>query len=290
MDLKNVAVFHAAATGGSLAHAARQLDMTPMAVSRRLAALEHDLGVRLLHRTTRAISLTPEGEEFLPFARTMLDAAEEAVGVLRPSATGAKGILRVTAPAAFGRIAVMPVIPALLESNPELQVDLQLTDALVDIVGSGIDVAIRIAPLRNSELVAREIAPNPRLLCASPRYLKHMGMPLTLEDLSNHARIRLTNMPQWPFVVDGQVRWIRTEGRFFCNSVEGVRTACVQGMGIAMLTYYDVRAELAAGSLIAIELNDAKPEGLSIWAVMATRLYLPLRVRTFLDMLEKSIR
>jgi DNA-binding transcriptional LysR family regulator len=155
MDIKNIAVFHAAATGGSLAHAARQLDMTPMAVSRRLAALEQDLGVRLLHRTTRSISLTPEGEEFLPFARTMLDASDEAISVLQPSATGAKGILRITAPAAFGRIAVMPIIPALLEANPELRVDLQLTDAMVDIAASGIDVAIRIAPLKESADIMR---------------------------------------------------------------------------------------------------------------------------------------
>lgn len=289
MDLKNIAVFHAAATGGSLAHAARQLDMTPMAVSRRLAALEDDLGVRLLHRTTRASSLTPEGEKFLPYARTMLDAAEEAKGSLRPGAHGAKGILRITAPAAFGRIAIMPLVPSLLETNPELQVDLQLTDAVVDIAGSGIDVAIRIAPLKDSELVARQIAPNPRVLCASPDYLGHRGAPGTLEELHRHACIRLANMPQWPLVSGGQVRLVRTEGRFVCNSVEGVRTACVQGLGIAMLTYFDVRAELESGLLLPIELADARPEELSVWAVMAARRHLPMRVRTFLDLLEKSL-
>lgn len=290
MDLKNIAVFHSAATGGSLAHAARQLDMTPMAVSRRLVALEEELGVRLLHRTTRAISLTPEGEEFLPYARTMLDAAEEAKGALQPSAQGAKGILRITAPAAFGRIVIMPLIPTLLETNPELRVDLQLTDSVVDIAGSGIDVAIRIAPLKDSELVARQIAPNPRVICASPMYIRHMGAPKTLEELNQHTSIRLTNMPQWPLVSGGQVRLVRTAGRFVCNSVEGVRTACVQGMGIAMLTYFDVRAELEEGLLLPIELADAQPEDLSVWAVIATRRYIPTRVRTFLEVLEKSLK
>lgn len=290
MDLKNIAVFHAAATGGSLAHAARQLDMTPMAVSRRLAALEDDLGVRLLHRTTRAIALTPEGEEFLPYARTMLDAAEEAKGMLQPSAQGAKGILRITAPAAFGRIVIMPLIVGLLEANPELRIDLQLTDSVVDIAGSGIDVAIRIAPLKDSEMVARQIAPNPRVMCAAPMYLEHMGTPTTLEELNRHARIRLANMPLWPFVSGGQPRLVRTEGRFVCNSVEGVRTACVQGMGIAMLTYFDVRAELESGLLVAIQLTDAQPEGLSVWALTPTRRYIPMRVRTFLDALENSLK
>jgi DNA-binding transcriptional LysR family regulator len=290
MDIKNVAVFYAAATGGSLAHAARQLDLTAMAVSRRLATLEHDLGVRLLHRTTRAISLTPEGEEFLPYARTMLDASDEALSALQPSATGAKGILRVTAPAAFGRIGVMPIMPALLEANPELRVDLQLTDSMVDLAASGIDVAIRIAPLKESELIAKLVTPNPRVLCASPAYLKRMGVPQKLDDLSGHDRIRLTSMPRWPFVVEGQVRWVRPEGRFFCNSVEGVRTACVQGMGIAMLSYFDLRTELADGSLVVINLSDAQPEELSIWAIMPTRRYLPMRVRVFLESLERSLR
>jgi DNA-binding transcriptional LysR family regulator len=289
MDINDVAVFVAAHSGGSLASAARQLGRTPMAVSRGLAALERELGVRLMHRTTRAVALTPEGEEFLPFARTILDAADEAHGTLRPASRGAAGLLRVTAPAAFGRIGVMPLIPRLLDDNPALRIDLMLSDAIVDIAGSGIDVAIRIAPLRDSALVARALAPNPRVLCATPDYLQRHGVPGVLADLEQHSCLPLSNMAYWPFVVGDQIRSVRIDGRFQCSSIEGVRTACLQGLGLALLTYWDVRAELGNGSLVAIALRDAHPQQLSIWAVLPTRKYVPRRVRVFLEALEHSL-
>lgn len=282
-------MFVAANAGGSLAGAARQLGLTAMAASRRLAALEADLGVRLMHRTTRAVALTPEGEEFLTYARTMLEASEEARTLLAPATHGARGLLRVTAPAAFGRIEVMPVIPKLLHENPELRIELQMSDAIVDIVASGFDVAIRVAPLRDSELVARSIAPNPRVLCASPGYISANGKPLTLEDLGSHECLSLANMASWPFRVDEAVRNFRPKGRFVCSSVEGLRTACVDGMGITMLTYWDVREELASGALEVLPLVDALPEDLSIWAVLPTRKYVPMHVRLFLDALEKRL-
>ncbi len=289
MNITDIAVFVAANAGGSLASAARQMGMTPMAVSRGLAALERELGVRLMHRTTRSVSLTPEGEEFLPYARTILDASEEARGTLTPASRGATGLLRVTAPAAFGRIGVMPLIPLLLEQNPAMRIELQLSDTIVDIAGSGIDVAIRIAPLRDSELVARALAPNPRVLCATPAYLQRHGAPKVLADLEGHSCVRLSNMAHWPFIVGDQTRAVRVDGRFLCSSIEGVRTACLQGLGLALLTYWDVRGELTDGSLVAIDLNDAQPQQLSIWAVLPTRKYVPMRVRVFLEALEQSL-
>lgn len=243
-----------------------------------------------MHRTTRSISLTPEGEKFLPFARTMLEAAEEAHIAFAPADSGAKGLLRVTAPAAFGRIVIQPLIPQFLAENPEVKVELLLTDSIVDIAGAGVDVAVRIAPLRDSELVARAIAKNPRVLCASPSYLERYGMPKGLPDLEQHSCLRLINMPFWPFDVDGQTRSVRVEGRYICNNVEGVRTACLQGLGLALTTYWDVRAELSAKTLVRVELEDAQTQELSIWAVLPTRRYVPLRVRAFLSAIETVLK
>jgi DNA-binding transcriptional LysR family regulator len=289
MDILDVEILVAAARVGSLAGAARQLGMTPMAASRRLAALERDLGVRLMHRTTRSISLTPEGEEFLPYARTMLDAAEEARSIISPAARGATGLLRITAPGVFGRVVILPLVPKLLIDHPAMRLDLQLSDSIVDIAGSGIDVAIRIAPLRDSELIARLIASNPRILCATPEYLARYGIPQRMEDLLSHSCLRLGKMSQWPFVSGGETRWLRIEGRFQCSSGEGIRTACLQGMGLALLTYWDIHAELSDGRLVSVELSDARPEERSIWAVLPTKQYVPSRVRVFLEALELSL-
>lgn len=290
MQVSDVQVFDAIADTGSLSAAARRLGLTPMTVSRRLAALESELGVRLFHRTTRAVSLTAEGETFLPFAATLLQASEEAKACLKSSAGTASGVLKVTAPTVFGQSVIMPLLPALLAEHPALRIDLTLSDSIVDIVGLGIDVAIRIATLRDSALIARPLAPNPRVLCASPAYLKRYGTPTTMEALTNHRRIALHGMPYWPFMRAGEAVAIRADGVFSANSVEAVRTACREGLGMAMLTYWDVRDDLAAGNLCLLELADAMPEQLFITALLTTRQHVPHRVGIFLQRLEAALK
>ncbi|VVO72442.1 LysR substrate-binding domain-containing protein [Pseudomonas sp. B21128] len=290
MQVSDVQVFDAIADTGSLSAAARRLGLTPMTVSRRLAALESELGVRLFHRTTRAVSLTAEGETFLPFAATLLQASEEARACLKSSAGTASGVLKVTAPTVFGQSVIMPLLPALLAEHPALRIDLTLSDSIVDIVGLGIDVAIRIATLRDSALIARPLAPNPRVLCASPAYLKRYGTPTTMEALTNHRRIALHGMPYWPFMRAGEAVAIRADGVFSANSVEAVRTACREGLGMAMLTYWDVRDDLAAGNLCLLELADAMPEQLFITALLPTRQHVPHRVGIFLQRLEAALK
>ncbi|WKV98480.1 LysR substrate-binding domain-containing protein [Pseudomonas sp. H22_DOA] len=290
MQVSDVQVFDAIADTGSLSAAARRLGLTPMTVSRRLAALESELGVRLFHRTTRAVSLTAEGETFLPFAATLLQASEEARACLKSSAGTASGVLKVTAPTVFGQSVIMPLLPELLAEHPALRIDLTLSDSIVDIVGLGIDVAIRIATLRDSALIARPLAPNPRVLCASPAYLKRYGTPTTMEALTNHRRIALHGMPYWPFMRAGEAVAIRADGVFSANSVEAVRTACREGLGMAMLTYWDVRDDLAAGNLCLLELADAMPEQLFITALLPTRQHVPHRVGIFLQRLEAALK
>ncbi|MDR0210460.1 MAG: LysR family transcriptional regulator [Pseudomonas putida] len=286
MQIADVEVFAAIAESGSLSGAARRLGLSPMTVSRRLASLENELSVRLVHRTTRSVSLTPEGDVFLPYAETLLGTSEAAKATLKANAGTASGVLKVTAPTVFGQAVIMPLIPRLLAENPALQVDVFFSDSIVDIVSLGIDVAIRVATLRDSALVARSLAPNPRVLCASPAYLAEHGVPTTLDDLRHHRCIVLHGMPHWPFIRAGETVGFKGESVFSANSVEAVRTASKQGLGLAMLTYWDVRDDLEENSLQRVELNDATPEQLFISAVLPTRRQVPNRVRVFLDQLE----
>ncbi|WP_250517252.1 LysR family transcriptional regulator [Caballeronia sp. INDeC2] len=289
MFLPDVRTFLAVASAGSLSAAARQLDVVPMQVSRRIAVLEEDLGVRLFHRTTRSLTLTAEGEAFVPFATAMVDAESGARAELSPSPGKASGVLRMTAPSGFGQSVVLPMLPSVLEANPELRIDLDLSDRQVDIVGQGLDVALRIAPLEDSELVARKIASNPRLVCAAPAYLKKHGRPSTVADLDTHACIRLSAVRRWPLVVDGTLIRKRVDAYVTTTSVEAARTAAVQGLGLAQLTYWDVFRQLADNSLVQIHLDDAAMEDLSVWAVMPSRRYVPNRVSVFLDALQSRI-
>ncbi|KPW39244.1 Transcriptional regulator, LysR family [Pseudomonas amygdali pv. mellea] len=290
MQISDIEVFAAIASSRSLSEAARRLGLSPMAISRRLAALENDLGVRLFHRTTRSVSLTPEGEVFLPHAKTILEASEAARTTLKADAGSASGVLRVTAPSVFGQTVIMPLLPALMLENPALSIDLTLSDSIVDIAGLGIDVAIRIATIRDSALVARSLAPNPRVVCVSPDYLARHGKPALLEELRHHPCIALHAMPWWPFTRNGEPITIRAQGPFSANSVEAVRTACKQGMGLAMLTYWDVRQEINEGSLQQVDFEDAMPEQLSVTAVLPTRQRVPHRVRLFIDRLDAALK
>ena len=289
MQTSDIRIFLAAVSAGSLSAAGRQLGIGPMQVSRRLAVLEEELGVRLLHRTTRAIALTAEGEAFLPYANTMTDAEQSARRELSPSSATVSGVLRLTAPSVFGQTIVLPMLAGLLDRHPELRIDLDLSDRVVDIVGQGLDLALRVATLEDSELVARRIVGNPRVICASPRYLQRHGMPARLADLDDHQCIVLHAIPRWPLIVDGELQRRRVNARVTTSNVDAARTAAIQGLGLAMLAYWDVHRQLGDGELLGVTLEDATMEDLSVWAVMPTRRYLPTRVKVFLDALEQAL-
>ena len=290
MNLRDVAVLVEAAKSGSLAEAARRLGIPAMAASRRLAALEAEMGSRLMHRTTVASSLTAEGQEFLPFAEAMLANEEDARAALRPPSTGATGLLRVTTSAAFGRKIVIPMIPHFMAANPDVRVDLLMSDTIIDIVGAGFDVAIRIAPLRDSGLIARRLAANPRALYATPAYLERRGAPKLLDDLEHHQCLTFSNATHWPIVHSEGSRRVRIRGRFSANSMEGLHAACLADLGIAMLSLWDTRLEVATKALVRIDLSDGEPEPLAIWAVYPTTLLIPPKVRCFVEMLEALLR
>lgn len=289
MLISDLRVFLAVVSTASLSAAARQLDVLPMQVSRRIAALEEELGVRLFHRTTRSVSLTSEGELFLPYANTMTDAEDSARRELVPSSAKAQGVLRLTAPSVFGQSVVVPFLPRLLEMHPYLRVELDLSDTVVDIVGRGLDLALRLAPMGDSELVAKRIAHNPRVICASPDYLDRSGIPRRLDDLDTHQCIQLQAIPRWPFIINGELKRKRVNGRMSTSSVDAVRTAATKGLGLAMLTAWDIVQQVRNGELVKIDLQDAEMEDLSVWAVTPTRRYTPTRVNVFLSALSEEM-
>lgn len=289
MNLSDVALFCAIVETGSLSAAGRGSGRSPMAVSRRLAALEAELGVRLLHRTTRTAALTADGETFLPLARAMIAAREAAAAAFSEGREGLGGVLRVTAPNRIGRALVVPLAVRLMAENPALRVDLTFSDRIVDIAASGIDVALRVATLQASDLIAVRLADNPRILCAAPGYLAVHGCPARLAELDAHACLTLHAMEAWPFSRDGRPLATRIEGRLAANSVDAVREACLAGAGLALLTYWDVAQDLARGTLVAVTLADAEPELLAIWAVLPTRQHMPARVRRFLDAMKAAL-
>ncbi|AUO22393.1 LysR family transcriptional regulator [Pseudomonas sp. NC02] len=289
MLTSDLRVFQAVASAGSLSAAARQLDVQPMQVSRRVAALEEELGTRLFHRTTRSVSLTSEGQLFLPYASTIIDAEDSAKSELGPASAKAKGVLRMTAPSVFGQSIVVPMLSRLLEAHPDLSVDLDLSDKVIDIVGQGLDLALRLAPLGDSELVAKRITSNPRVICASPDYLRRHGRPTKLTELAAHHCIQLQAIPRWPFIIDGALTRKRVNGRVNTSSVDAVRSAAIQGLGLAMLTSWDIIRQVRDGKLEIVELQDAEMEDLSVWAVTPSRRFTPMRVKIFLGALEDEL-
>ncbi|WP_323992140.1 MULTISPECIES: LysR family transcriptional regulator [Nguyenibacter] len=289
MELERLAVLVEAVRMGSLAAAARRLGLSPMVATRRLAALEDDLGVRLMHRTTRSIALTPEGEAFLPHAQILLEDAAIARASIRPVGDGISGVLRVTASFPFGRKILGPLIVDLMRAHPDLRVDLLLSDSIVDIVAQGIDVAVRIAVLQENGLIAQRVGESPRGLFAAPCYLAEQGMPRTVADLAHHQCLLITGTSHWDFSRSGSRR-VKAAGRFTASSVEALQQACLGGLGIANLSTWYVQDEMRQGLLVPIELADGAPEPLSIWAVYPTRRLVPPKVRAFVGALAARLQ
>ena len=289
MDLADVALFRAIVSVGSLSAAARQLGTTPMLVSRRLAGLEAELGARLFHRTTRSLSLTPEGEAFLPHAVALIEARDSALDSVSSGGSGLSGVLKITAPNVIGHSVVVPVVAELIADNPALRVDLALSDGVIDIVTAGLDVAVRVAEMKPSDMIATRVADNPFILIASPGYLARFGAPATTEDLVGHPCIRLQTMDHWPFTRDGETHRVRISGPLSANTVDAVRAACIAGVGIAMLTYWDVHEQIERGDLKRLTLADVTPLEIGIWAVIPTRTHMPARVRAFIDALRDRL-
>ncbi|RXZ44140.1 LysR family transcriptional regulator [Crenobacter cavernae] len=289
--LGDLQLFCAAVEAGSLVAAGERLGASGAVVSKRLMKLEASLGVRLLQRTTRRLSTTPEGEAYYRRVRPLLDElaaadAELAAGRLAPS-----GVLRVTASASFGRRHVAGHLPAFLARYPQVDVQLTLTDTVLNLIDAGLDVAIRIGRPDEASWVARRLCPSRRVLVASSDYLARRGVPVSPADLADHDCLLLDDAAgarsqTWRFDgPDGPVA-VKVAGRFSCNYGEAIGEACIAGGGVAIKAVWDVGGALADGRLVALLPDYALPAQ-QVYALYPSRRQLPAKVRAFVDFLSE---
>ena len=274
---------------GSLAATAREMSLTPSAVTRRLMQLERRLGVRLLNRTTRRISLTAEGEVYYADAQRILGDIEDLESRVSSSRAVPKGLLRVNAPFGFGRTHIGPAISRFAECYPDVEVMLHLSDRPVSLPDAAIDVGIRFGEIPDSRLIARKIAPNRRLLCASPAYLEACGRPQLPQDLTRHACIVLRqndgSHATWRLTRGRQNEAVKVHGRLSTNDGEVALNWALEGHGILMRAEWDVAQYLRAGRLEEILADYATPPA-DIYAVYRERLNLSAKVSAFVDHLR----
>jgi len=278
---------------GSFSAAAREMGVTTAAVSKRLAQIEDRLGVRLLNRNTRRISLTAEGELYLDNARRILSDIEHLDQLIASRQAQPRGLLKVNAPLGFGRTYIAPAVALFSRRYPDVGVQLELTDAPVDVVQDAFDVAIRFGDIPGSRLIARQIAPNRRLVCASPDYLKAHGRPQTPQDLARHQCIVLRQNEDtyglWRFMKDGHSETIKVRGHLSSNDGEVTLTWGLAGLGILQRAEWDLARYLRSGRLELLLEDYALPPA-DIHAVFPERNHLSAKVRVFIDFLVDYFR
>ena len=292
--LKQLESFVSVATRGSLTAAAKAEGVAPAIMGRRLDALEERLGVKLLVRTTRRITLTHEGSAFLEDCQRLLADVANAEASVSAGGVKASGHLRITAPAGFGRRHVAPLVPRFRELHPEVTISLNLSDRVVDLAGEGFDCAVRVGDLPDSSLVSVRMADNRRLCVATPGYLKHHGTPRTPQELVKFDCLTLSSDASqtrgWAFRIAGtegagEVIHLKPGGPMDCSDGQVLHDWCIAGCGIAWRSTWEVEAEIEAGRLVALlEEFSAPPNG--IYAVFPQRKHLPLRVRLWIDFLK----
>lgn len=287
---EHLQAFVAVAEAGSITEAAARLALSKSVVSERLAALEDELGVRLLQRSTRRMRLTSDGEALLARARRIIDELEEARGTIGRGSGALKGRLRIAAPMTFGRLYVAPVVRAFAALHPGIDIALDLDDRRVDVVGEGYDLAVRVGALGDSALVARKIAESRSVLVAAPAYLAAAGSPRGLAELAAHEAVLYSNLPnpyEWSFDTGGRTRTVRVGGRLMINNGEVVRDAAIDGAGLAVLPMFIVCEALAAGTLVVVDAGAAPPTT-PISVLMPEARLLPLRTRALVDTLVEA--
>ena len=292
--LKQLESFVSVAARGSLTAAANAEGVAPAIMGRRLDGLEERLGVKLLLRTTRRITLTHEGSAFLEDCQRLLADLANAEASVSAGGIKASGHLRITAPAGFGRRHVAPLVPKFRDLHPDVSISLNLSDRVVDIAGEGFDCAVRVGDMPDSSLVSVRMADNRRLCVATPAYLKRHGTPQAPADLAKFHCLALSSDASqtrgWAFrvpVADGhEVIHLKPAGPLDCSDGQVLHDWCLAGYGIAWRSTWEVEAEIAAGDLVAVLEDFAAPPN-GIYAVFPQRKHLPLRVRLWIDFLKQ---
>lgn len=293
--LKQLESFVSVATKGSLTAAARAEGVAPAIMGRRLDALEERLGVKLLVRTTRRITLTHEGSAFLEDCQRLLADLANAEASVSAGGVKASGHLRITAPAGFGRRHVAPLVPRFRELHADVTISLNLSDRVVDLAGEGFDCAVRVGDFPDSSLVSVRLADNRRLCVATPDYLRRHGTPEHPSDLARFDCLTLSSDASqtrgWAFSVPGEggapaeLLHIKPAGPLDCSDGQVLHDWCLQGWGIAWRSTWEVEREIADGRLQEVLAAYAAPPN-GIYAVFPQRKHLPLRVRLWIDFLK----
>ena len=291
--LKQLESFVLVATRGSLTAAAKAQGVAPAIMGRRLDALEQRLGVKLLVRTTRRISLTHEGSSFLEDCQRLLADFASAEASVTAGGVKASGHLRVTAPAGFGRRHVAPLVPRFRELHADVSISLNLSDRVVDLAGEGFDCAVRVGDMPDSSLVSVRLADNRRLCVATPGYLKQHGTPVHPSDLAKFDCLTLSSEASqtrgWAFKVPkgngSDLVYLKPGGPLNCSDGQVLHDWCLAGYGIAWRSTWEVEAEIAAGRLVALLEDFAAPAN-GIYAVFPHAKHMPLRVRLWIDFLK----
>ena len=280
-----IPVFVAVVECGGFSSAARLLGISKSAVSKRINVLEHTLGVKLLHRTTRKLSLTEFGEHYFEHAAKAYSSAQDAEDAVAQLQGEPQGRLRINVPMSFGRLHVAPMIPKFLHRHPKISIDMVMDDKVLDLVGDGFDLAIRSGNLPSSSLIARKLAPLNSALCASPSYLEKYGTPQTLSDLEQHNCLVFSHSQDiraWTFTKGDAQQSVEVSGNYQVNNSEAIREALLNDVGIARLPTFVAGPDIKSGKLVRL-FPQYRMSHKTIYAVFLERQYMPAKVRAFLD-------
>lgn len=283
-SIADLEIFAKVVTAGSMSAAGRELDLSPAVVSKRISHLEGRFGTRLFHRTTRQLQLTETGRGFYERVVQILATVQEAEAFVSSGHERAGGSLKITAPTGFSRMHIAPYLGKFLKQYPDLSIELIATDHVLDIVRENINVAIRIAELDDSSMVAKKLAPCRRLFCASPEYLKEHGTPKSLSDLSKH-NVLAENNAHWRVQGPEGVLSLKLSGDIKTNSGEIVHQALLAGCGISLRATWEVKDDLIAKRLIPILPQYREAPGVAVYAVYPDKHFVPTRLRVFIDFL-----
>jgi DNA-binding transcriptional LysR family regulator len=286
--ISDLEIFARIAAAGNMSAAGRDLGLSPAVISKRLSHMEERLGARLFQRTTRQLKLTEAGEGFFDKISGILDSIEEAEAFVSALNHKVGGLLRITAPISFAAEHIAPYLPEFLKRHPDLSMEFILRDEMVDIVGESIDLAIRIAELNDSSLVARKLASCRRVMCATPEYLEKNGTPQTLAELQKHVCLTAGHRGVWKLMgPHGKTETVRTTSRLRTNCGLLVHEAHLQGMGIALRSTWAVSRELRSGKLRIVLPEYRENAGVAVYAVYPCRQYVPAKLKAFVDFLAQ---
>ncbi|MEM7399275.1 MAG: LysR family transcriptional regulator [Pseudomonadota bacterium] len=287
LDIKSLDLFVRVADVGAIGKAGAEVGLSRTAATQRIQALEAELGVQLFHRTTRALSLTSDGETFLGHAKRIIESVEEALSDAQKDPRAINGELRIASSASFGRQHIAPHIAEFLDIHPGISIQLSLSDISIDLVNGGFDLSIRLGELAPSSLKARRLAASPRIIVAAPCYMARHKMPETPNDLSAHNCLMRGGVKAWKLLgPDGKVRDYKAMGNFDSDSAEAITEAAQTGLGIARKCKWEITEQLETGSLVQIlDAYTIMPEW-SVFAVRSPSRHLSARVRAFTDFLK----